>query len=84
MQIEIRNHHFELLYHKAMFWKETNTLLLGDLHLGKITHFRKEGMALPPNAIENNFARLDELIQTHGVKNGNALPDGEKSIAQLK
>jgi metallophosphoesterase superfamily enzyme len=47
MQIEIRDNHFDLLIQKAIFWQEKQTLLIGDLHLGKITHFRKEGIAIP-------------------------------------
>lgn len=61
MQIEIRNNHFDLLTQKAIFWQEKRTLLIGDLHLGKIAHFRKEGIAIPQLAAENNFERLDEL-----------------------
>src|SRR5215217_2688360 len=67
MQIEIRGEHFILLSQKAIFWEETQTLLIGDLHLGKITHFRKEGIAVPPNAIDNNFKRLNELVQNTGA-----------------
>ncbi|MCF0050980.1 ligase-associated DNA damage response endonuclease PdeM [Dyadobacter sp. LJ53] len=67
MQIEIRENHFILLTQRAIFWQETQTLLIGDLHLGKITHFRKEGIAVPPNAIENNFKRLNELVQSTGA-----------------
>jgi len=62
MQIEIRNNHFDLLTQKAIFWQEKQTLLIGDLHLGKITHFRKEGIAVPQLAATDNFERLDELM----------------------
>jgi DNA ligase-associated metallophosphoesterase len=62
MHIEIRNNHFTLLIQKAIFWQEKQTLLIGDLHLGKITHFRKEGIAIPQIAAVNNFERLDELV----------------------
>lgn len=64
MQVEIRNHHFRLLPGKAVFWEEERTLLISDLHLGKITHFRKAGFALPPAAAHHNFLKLDELIST--------------------
>ena len=63
MQIEIRNNHFDLLTQKAIFWQEKQTLLIGDLHLGKITHFRKEGIAIPQIAAGNNFERLDQLME---------------------
>ena len=67
MQIEIRGNHFILLTQRAIFWEETQTLLIGDLHLGKITHFRKEGIAVPNNAAANNFLRLNELVQRTGA-----------------
>lgn len=67
MQIEIRGNHFILLTQRAIFWEETQTLLIGDLHLGKITHFRKEGIAIPHNAAANNFQRLNELVQQTGA-----------------
>ncbi|GGC13685.1 ligase-associated DNA damage response endonuclease PdeM [Dyadobacter sediminis] len=67
MQIEIRGNHFRLLSQKAVFWEETQTLLIGDLHLGKIIHFRKEGIAVPGIAAENNFLRLNQLVQHTGA-----------------
>lgn len=67
MEIEIRQQHFKLLPQKAIVWFEAKTLLVSDLHLGKITHFRKEGIAVPTAAREDNFRRLDELILTNNV-----------------
>ena len=40
-------------------------LLLSDLHLGKITHFRKHGSALPRAGIKQNFHRLTWLASTY-------------------
>lgn len=37
-------------------------LLISDLHIGKVQHFRKAGIALPSKAIMENFNRLDELM----------------------
>lgn len=67
MQIEIRENHFLLLAQRAIFWEEKQTLLIGDLHLGKVTHFRKEGIAIPNNAVANNFQRLDEIVRNTGA-----------------
>nr|WP_295931316.1 ligase-associated DNA damage response endonuclease PdeM [uncultured Dyadobacter sp.] len=67
MQIEIRENHFLLLAQRAIFWEETQTLLIGDLHLGKVTHFRKEGIAIPNNAVANNFERLNEIVRNTGA-----------------
>jgi DNA ligase-associated metallophosphoesterase len=68
MVIKILSDHFELLPQKAIFWKETSTLLISDLHLGKIMHFRKEGISIPVVAIENNFKRLDELLKLYNAR----------------
>jgi DNA ligase-associated metallophosphoesterase len=67
MEIKIHNNHFKLLPHKALFWKEENTLLIGDLHLGKVTHFRKEGIAIPSSAFEDNFKRLNEILLSNTI-----------------
>lgn len=68
MEIEIRDHHFKLLPQKAIFWKNNKTLLISDLHLGKVTHFRKSGIALPSMALINNFKRLDDLILNNNAE----------------
>ena len=46
----------------ALFWKRESTLLISDLHLGKITHFRKYGAAVPRQAMHRNFQRLNGLL----------------------
>lgn len=65
MEIEIKNHHFELHYSGAVFWKEHQLLLISDVHLGKIAHFRKHGLAVPESAIAENFKRLDEVVSLY-------------------
>jgi len=37
-------------------------LLISDVHLGKISHFRKYGSAVPQNAIAENFERLTLVV----------------------
>ena len=63
VKIYIRENTFRLLPQKAILWEEENILLISDLHIGKVQHFRKAGIALPPKAIMENFNRLDELMQ---------------------
>ncbi|MHA7055769.1 ligase-associated DNA damage response endonuclease PdeM [Aquimarina sp. M1] len=46
----------------VVFWKERNILLIADVHLGKISHFRKHGSAVPSKAILKNFEQLDTVI----------------------
>ena len=63
MEIEIENNNFTLHASGAIFWKEKNTVLISDVHLGKIAHFRKNGLAIPENAILENFTRMDEVLE---------------------
>ena len=37
-------------------------LLISDVHLGKVAHFRKFGAAVPRKAIHKNFLLLDRLV----------------------
>jgi DNA ligase-associated metallophosphoesterase len=62
MRVEISGELFELLPNKAMFWPKMKVLLLADLHLGKINHFRKSGIALPSKANDKNIEMLVDLI----------------------
>lgn len=62
MELQIRNNTFLLLPQKAIYWKEQKTVLVSDLHIGKIAHFRKAGIAVPQEGSQNNFTRLDEII----------------------
>jgi DNA ligase-associated metallophosphoesterase len=62
MKVEISGEEFELLFHKALYWPRMNTLLLADLHLGKINHFRKSGIPLPSRANDRNIELLVDVI----------------------
>jgi hypothetical protein len=99
MEIDINGNTFILLPQKAIFWRQEKTLLIGDLHLGKVMHFRKEGIAVPSSAAETNFAKLDELLNsnrteriissaicfiTNTTVNGNGLRNGVRRIHQLR
>jgi DNA ligase-associated metallophosphoesterase len=68
MQIRIKDQTLELLSHKAFYWKEEKTIVLSDLHLGKVSYFRKEGIPVPSAGIDKNFSRLDQLLNTYNVE----------------
>lgn len=68
MQIEILGQELSLLPQKAIYWKNNKTLLISDLHLGKVTHFRKAGIPIPSHAGQTNLDRLTELVITHEVE----------------
>jgi len=48
--------------YKAIFWMEAETLIVSDLHLGKIHHFRKAGIFVPTNAAMDNYERLSTVL----------------------
>ncbi|MDT0605881.1 ligase-associated DNA damage response endonuclease PdeM [Croceitalea rosinachiae] len=60
--IRIKNQEFILHPHGGMFWAEKSMLLISDVHLGKVAHFRKFGAAVPQKAIHKNFILLDEIV----------------------
>ena len=63
LNIKLRNQDFVLHPLGAAYWPEQEILLVADVHLGKISHFRKHGSAVPVNAISENFIRLDQIIK---------------------
>ncbi len=63
--VEIKENRFHLLPEKAIWWEDKSTLLISDVHLGKVSHFRKEGIAIPADAMHDNFKRLTYLLNNH-------------------
>ena len=60
--ITIQNQTFILHPCGVVFWEEKSLLLIADVHLGKVSHFRKHGSAVPAAAILKNFEQLDLVI----------------------
>ena len=60
--IQIKDQEFILHPNGGVFWVEKSMLLISDVHLGKVAHFRKFGAAVPQKAIHKNFILLDEIV----------------------
>lgn len=45
-----------------MYRKDSCTLILSDLHLGKAAHFRKAGIYMPPDSALKDYAHLRLLV----------------------
>jgi len=60
--IKIKSQTFVLHPSGALFWEDRRALLISDVHLGKVSHFRKHGVAVPNNAVSKNFQRLTEVV----------------------
>lgn len=56
------NQNLILLSKKAIFWEEEQALIISDLHIGKVGHFRKAGIAIPKLMEQEELATLSDLI----------------------
>ncbi len=61
VKTELLGEEIELFPQKGMKFRED--LLIADLHLGKVNHFRKAGVPVPEKANRDNNERLIDLIQ---------------------
>ena len=59
---QIKNNTFIMHPCGVLFWEEKATLLISDVHLGKVSHFRKFGAAVPQKAVAKNFKSLTESV----------------------
>lgn len=62
---ELKDEELLLLPQKAVFWKKEKSLLLADTHFGKVTHFRKAGIAIPGKAAYRNMLIMEDLIKKY-------------------
>lgn len=60
--VSIQGQTFVLHPAGVVFWPGQKMLLVSDVHLGKVTHFRKHGVAIPENSVSRNFKRLEEVF----------------------
>ena len=67
-QIKINGSHFDLHPSGALFWREKKTLMLADVHLGKVAHFRKNGIAVPRKAEGAFYEKMTLLFNAFEIK----------------
>lgn len=60
--LNILDQNFQMHASGVLFWKEQSMLLISDVHLGKVSHFRKFGAAVPQQAVQKNFTAMDTAI----------------------
>ena len=63
MKLNIHNESLTLLPEKALFLDDYGVLLLADMHFGKVSHFRKSGIAVPKKVVESNWEKFIRLLQ---------------------
>lgn len=62
MHVDILEERFTLFPEKAIFWNRRGVLLVSDLHLGKINHFRRAGIPVPSRVNDHNIEILVDVI----------------------
>lgn len=48
-----------------MYWKQEKALIVADVHLGKVGHFRKAGIAVPRDMEQSELSVLSDLVDEH-------------------
>lgn len=63
--ITFHHNNTELLLNsnKTITVPDSNLLIIADLHLGKTTHFRKNGIPIPSLSKNKDLEKLDELLK---------------------
>lgn len=52
-----------ILPERAVFWPAKKILVISDLHLGKVNHFRRSGIPVPQKANQKNLELMINLFQ---------------------
>lgn len=66
--VDIVGEQVYLLPEKAIYWPRRRCLFIADLHLGKVSHFRKNGIAVPMKAQRSNEEKLHLLLDSLDVE----------------
>ena len=67
-KIKIKSQQFILDPSGAVYWKEKKSLLIADVHLGKVAHFRKNGVAVPRQAEGAFYKKIAALFTKFSVQ----------------
>lgn len=62
LEASVAGQRFVLYPQRAAYWREEHALLVADLHLGKVSHFRRSGIPVPSRLNRDNLDCLVELI----------------------
>lgn len=58
----------ELRPERALFWPERSVLAVADLHWGKSEAFQHFGIPLPSGVLEDDLARLSQVLHATGAR----------------
>src|ERR1700748_695420 len=65
ISFNLLNQDLLLLPQRAIYWQQEKALIVADVHLGKVGHFRKAGIAVPRDMEQSELAVLSDLIFEH-------------------
>src|ERR1700712_2109470 len=68
LAFNLLNQDLLLLSQKAIYWQQEKALIVADVHMGKVGHFRKAGIAVPRDMEQDDLAMLSDLIDEHEPK----------------
>ncbi len=68
MEIELAGEKLLLSENKIIYWPKQQSVFIADLHLGKTTHFRKSGIAVPMAIIKTEIDRIENIITKYHPK----------------
>ncbi|HOY13738.1 MAG TPA: ligase-associated DNA damage response endonuclease PdeM, partial [Saprospiraceae bacterium] len=60
--LEIAGEKLSIHLDKYLYFVDYNVLVISDLHFGKMDHFRKNGIAVPPGLDQNDNEKLATLL----------------------
>jgi DNA ligase-associated metallophosphoesterase len=63
LEVECAGEKLLLSESKIIYWPKKKIVFIADLHLGKSTHFRKSGIAVPKDIIKSDLDRIKKVIQ---------------------
>lgn len=64
----IRDQIIKLLPERGVLWEEEKTLIIADIHLGKVALFQKEGIAIPEGSMEEDLLAIGSMIKQTQAK----------------
>src|ERR1700743_2228458 len=65
LPFQLLNQDLLLLPQKAIYWQQEKAIIAADVHLGKVGHFRKAGIAGPADMEQDDLACLSDLIDEY-------------------
>lgn len=68
MILSIENQTLFLDASGAVYWEEKKALLIADAHLGKVNHFRKNGIPIPLKLQFGFYHKVNKLMETYAVQ----------------